>query len=223
MFLYGQANNQPDYNEIFGEQYIEAQRYLNENQWITTTLVRHKINPCFAQSIIYPELIRYSCIKDKIEIQALKTLYVQYGEKYADFSVGRFQIKPSFAEKLETDMKKHTIFHSENELQKIDTVQSVKARLERIKRLESATWQLQYLMWFIMLSQERFNLATMPDWEKLKFVATAYNCGYNKPAKQIIEISKHNYFHTGIFSGKDFYNYSDISLFYWRNCSHPSK
>jgi hypothetical protein len=159
-----------------------------------------------------------------MEIQALKTLYVQYGQNYADFSVGRFQIKPSFALKLETDLKQHPLFKLEPLLKGIDTTQTPKARLERVKRLETETWQLQYLIWFINLVQKRFEkISGNQETERLIFFSTAYNCGYFKTEEQIFAISRCKYFHTEIFVGKRFYNYADISLFYSRNCLHSSE
>jgi len=57
-------------------------------------------------SIVFPELIRFNAIQDKIETFALQSLYVKYGKDYANFSVGPFQVKPSFAESLEKDFVK---------------------------------------------------------------------------------------------------------------------
>lgn len=223
-FLLGQANNLPDYQKIFGEQYSEAINYLNKNEWITISLLTNKIDPCFAKSIIFPELIRYSYLKDKMEIQALKTLYVQYGQNYANFSIGKFQIKPSFAEQLEKDLKQLNNFQFDTNLKNIDTTQTKQSRLKRVKRLESDKWQVQYLIWFIKLSQERFDkLSLFSESEKLKFLSTAYNCGYHKGYKIIMEVSRNNYFHTNLVSCKHFYNYSDISLFFWNKCLLNSK
>ena len=42
----------------------------------------------FRRQVIFPELVRYSAIRDKMEITLLKTLYRNLGEDYADFSVG---------------------------------------------------------------------------------------------------------------------------------------
>ena len=56
-----------------------------------------------ALAVVFPEIVRYSDLEDLIQIRALKVLYVQYGRKYADFSVGHFQMKPSFIEQLEAD------------------------------------------------------------------------------------------------------------------------
>ena len=58
-------------------------------------------------AILFPELIRYSVYKDFFETQALELLYIDYGKKTADFSIGRFQMKPSFAEAVEAYILAH--------------------------------------------------------------------------------------------------------------------
>ena len=52
-------------------------------------------------SIDFPELIRYSVLKDKMEGYILMTFYKLHGSKFSDYSVGYFQMKPSFIENLE--------------------------------------------------------------------------------------------------------------------------
>jgi hypothetical protein len=88
----------PNYYEIFGADYEYAVNKIEENSWWADTLVKNNIDPQFALSVIFPELIRYSSISDFIEVKALEVLYVQYGKDYSDFSIGLFQMKPEFAE-----------------------------------------------------------------------------------------------------------------------------
>lgn len=52
-------------------------------------------------SIVFPEIIRWNEFQDVIEISADRTLYVNGGSKLGDFSLGSFQMKPSFIESLE--------------------------------------------------------------------------------------------------------------------------
>ena len=54
-----------------------------------------------AVAVVFPELVRYSALMDFMETTAVKALYQQKGVKGADFSIGRFQMKPSFVEDLE--------------------------------------------------------------------------------------------------------------------------
>ena len=54
-----------------------------------------------AVAVVFPELVRYSALMDFMETTAVKALYQQKGVKGADFSIGRFQMKPSFVADLE--------------------------------------------------------------------------------------------------------------------------
>ena len=58
-----------------------------------------------AIAVVFPELIRYSALRDKIEITLLKSLYIYKGDDYADFSIGQFQMKPSFAELIHKNVQ----------------------------------------------------------------------------------------------------------------------
>jgi len=85
-----------DYKKVFGQNYSAAESYISDNPWISASLEKENIPPEFAIAIVFPEIIRFSAILDIIESSALKTLYIQNGEKYADFSIGYCQMKPSF-------------------------------------------------------------------------------------------------------------------------------
>lgn len=218
-FLCGQTNGL-NYREIFGEKYNEAIDYLTKNPWITQSLAKSNINPCLAKSVVFPELFRFSYLKDKMEVQALKTLYVQYGQKYANFSVGRFQMKPGFAEKVEADLKTITCFKNDATVKQIDTTQSSNARLERIKRLDSEKWQVQYLIWFIKVMDHKYpNLKGRVTANNVRFISTAYNCGYYLPEKQIRANMTKYFFHTALLSSNEKYNYASVSSFYWSQCN----
>ena len=90
-----------DYQDIFGDDWNKALTFEKENRnWMEPLLAKSHISYPVAISIIFPEIVRYSALRDKVEITLLKTLYVNLGEDYADFSVGQFQMKPSFAEAI---------------------------------------------------------------------------------------------------------------------------
>jgi hypothetical protein len=214
--LYSQSIKTFDYREIFGEQYRGTVNYLNQN-WITDSLKKHNINPCFAKSIVFPELIRYSSIKDKLETHGLYTLYIQFGEAYANFSIGHFQMKPGFAELVEKDV--YAMFPLEKEWIGIDTSHNPKARLERVRRLDNPLWQVKYLIWFIKVAEKQFaNMHWKTSEDKLIFYATAYNCGYDRSPEYIQKMTHSNYYHTSLFKSSTCYNYADISLSFWEMC-----
>jgi hypothetical protein len=41
--------------------------------------------PLFMQSIVFPEVRRYNNLKDGIQTESLRALYVQFGKEYANF------------------------------------------------------------------------------------------------------------------------------------------
>jgi len=95
---YSQSIN---YQELFGDDWKKAQVFEKENRsWMEPLLAKNHISYPIAIAIVFPELVRYSALRDKMEITLLKTLYVNLGEDYANFSIGQFQMKPSFAEMI---------------------------------------------------------------------------------------------------------------------------
>ena len=216
---YGQsppAEENSHYRSVFGEKYTEAFEYLAGPSWITETLTASGISPAFATALVFPEVIRYSAIRDRLEMHGLITLYVQYGSAYSDFSVGRFQMKPSFAAQVEKDAEdlpanRRTLLNT------VDTSDTPQARMARIQRLDSQAWQLQYLIWFIDIMDRHYGHAFEADHpEKLRFYATAYNCGYTKPEPAIRRKMQESHFHTALLRSDVCYNYGDIALEYYR-------
>lgn len=217
--LFGQNVENTSYREVFGDKYSCALRYLDQ-QWIQDTLFICGQDPCFAKSVVFPEVIRYSSIHDEIQLQALYTLYVQYGKQYADFSVGQFQMKPSFAEQVEKDAYTLSILKNNKNLLQIDTSATPQSRLARIKRLNNPAWQLLYVIWFIKVTENRFKaISWKSETEKIKFIATAYNSGYNRTPDYIFRLSAQKRFYTTLFKSSHCYNYADICHEYYRNCS----
>ena len=204
-----------NFSTIFGEKYHEAESYFVSHHWISDSLAAYGIQPDFAQAIVFPEVIRFSAISDKVEVQGLFTLYVQYGIKYSNFSVGRFQMKPSFAEQVEKDAKQLQ-GKWQATLQQIDLSDTPEARINRVKRLNSAEWQLKYLIWFIEIMDQQYGMTYKSNnIEKLRFYATAYNCGYTNPEPVILQHMQKNYFHTAVFSSDIRYCYCDIASAYY--------
>src|SRR5664280_591993 len=132
-FMIRGYSQQLNYKEVFGNHYQIAEDFITSNRWMADTLKSNGIDPCTGLAIIFPELIRYSSIRDIIETAALKSLYIQYGKNNEDFSIGQFQMKPSFAE----DIEKEYIRWKGHCIEGIDTTSCVASRKERIKSLNS--------------------------------------------------------------------------------------
>lgn len=207
------ATKAQDYRIVYPESYGNAVAFFNNAPWITDTLARYGINPCVAKAVVFPEIMRYSALKDAIEVRALKVLYIQYGKEYANFSVGQFQMKPSFAEELELAWNQLVdTSNSPLPFGKFDTAPSATARLERVKRLESVSGQLKYLAAFIKVMQVRFNADTASStW----FLAAAYNVGFQKSEQEIRKQGSMPYFHTGTLKPSQCHCYAHIALQYF--------
>jgi hypothetical protein len=202
-----------NYRQLFQEHYNDALQFLENNPWISDSIQAKGIDPKFALSIIFPELIRYSSIRDKMELSGLFTLYIQYGEKYADFSVGRFQMKPSFAEQLENDANNTP----EVAFTKFNVTKTSQARIERVKRLGEMEGQVNYLVLFIRIMEHRNkNIMWDTEIERLMYYATAYNSGYNSGEKKIRDRVGSKMFYTGLLKVDSCYCYGSIARYFYK-------
>lgn len=137
-------------------------------------------------AVVFPELIRWSAFKDIFETTALEILYVQKGTKGADCSIGPFQMKPCFAEDMEDFVAKNECLKDFNYLI-INAPSDKAARKIRVARLVQLEWQLHYAYVYWKIANEIvFEGRSFKDKkEKIRFLATAYNCGFRRPQKQI--------------------------------------
>jgi hypothetical protein len=206
----------PDYRDIFGSDYTWADNLLENNPWWADSLDAHSLDARFALAIIFPELIRYSSIMDYIEVRALEVLYVQYGLDYADFSIGYFQMKPSFAERIEADILRFGLAEKFPHLSRLhpDTTMDATVRAARIDRLKQQEGQLLYLGAFLHIMDHLYHEANrhLPLNMKLEFYATAYNTGYFKEVRLISEEMKKDRFYLGLNDKQSKFNYSSIAL-----------
>lgn len=236
--IYNPKDNNTDYKKAFGNNYVFAENFIKKHSKIKTELIKAGINPDFAISIVFPELIRYSSILNIAETSALKTLYIQHGKDHIDFSIGYFQMKPSFAEEIEK------YANTMAGLEVYDISDTPEARKKRIHRLDSLDGQLKYLILFVKIMENKTatqsNLQT--DWltantriknpseqiktseqkmqyesEKLKYFATAYNCGFTNTESYIKKKIPQKHFTTDFFTDENttYYCYSAIAAWWF--------
>jgi hypothetical protein len=210
--------HEENYSEIFSGNYQQAIKFLQTEKAIDSIILSHGLNPKEAVAVIFPELIRYNSIQDKIETFALETLYVQYGKRYANFSVGEFQIKPSFAEKLEIDFIKEfqeKKWSTQYQIKATDTIPDPEHRMTRLKKIKSKTGMAHYLCLFWKVMNSKY-----PTWksqeEKIRFFATAYNSHYWASRQEIESFLAKKFFHTGLSMTSTKYNYADIAWYYFQ-------
>jgi hypothetical protein len=217
LFIGFSANCQSlNYKEEFGEDYTDAVNYLLENQWMADSISVYGADPYFTLAIIFPELIRYNALSDYFETRALEVLYIQYGKSYADFSIGRFQIKPSFAEDLEsTYLNSFTVLPKAFKLDCLSD--DAGCRNVRIKRLKKPLHQLYYLIMYMQLMDKKYAyMKWNKQEEKLAFYATAYNTGFFKTESEINAEMKYKRFHISMYNPQEFWSYWDICVYFYK-------
>ena len=171
---------------LYNDDISEAFDFVKTNEFIIKKEL--KINNggrLEALAIVFPEIIRWNFFQDLLEAGIDESLYVKGGRQIADFSLGPFQMKPSFIEDIEdfvvtseslTDFRYLVINRGTDE----------DCRKERIERLKSLEWQLKYAYAFLSVANVRFrNLSFNSDIERLRFYSTAYNYGFMRPVKDI--------------------------------------
>jgi hypothetical protein len=146
----------------------------------------------------------------------LKTLYVNLGEDYADFSIGQFQMKPSFAEMIRENAPVVKGGNSEITFKYISDFDDIKDfRKSIISDLEDPKSQINYLIIFVKICENKFQISRRDDLSEVKFLATAYNCGFDKNEEVIESMIDKKFFNTKLFKTEN-YCYADISLFWYK-------
>ncbi|MBS4012139.1 MAG: hypothetical protein KGZ97_00055 [Bacteroidetes bacterium] len=206
--------------DFFGDSYTEALKYIEKNKKVLkTTFLKYDIEADIAISIVFPELIRYSRFRDFAETTALEVAYVVGGKSNADFSIGRFQMKPSFVEMLEEELMCETLLLIEfKEVAEYpENFTQAQIRRERLNRLMKQDWQLQYLCCFIKLAEAKYSdcIEKNPD-DKLLILSSAYNAGLNASYEYLFKISETKTYPYGmLFPNR--YSYFEVSQYYFDN------
>lgn len=207
-----------NYEEIFGSDWKKAQAFELENkEWIRQIFQKNNISYAEAMAVIFPELVRYSALRDKMEITLLKALYINLGEEYADFSIGQLQMKPSFASLIRADAPTYLKRKSGITFKIPSDFEDIKSyRKSIVKDLEDVNTEFSYLIAFLKICEKKYRTSRMKESERIRFLSAAYNYGIDKDPDQIHDIYGSKFFHTKIFRPSETYSYSDISL-YWYN------
>lgn len=131
-----------------------------------------------AFSIVAPEVSQYSALSDFFETAAVKDGYPSAGSP--DYSIGLFQMKPSFAESLETEVTKDSALKQKYGARLAYGTDDIrKVRRQRVERLSDTGWQMLYLAVFVDVVKRRtatWGLASSE--EKVRCWSTLYNAGF---------------------------------------------
>lgn len=211
---FGQSGEEKiDLSAELGNRYFDALDYLRKNTWMYDTLVQQKIQPAYAYGIVFPGLVKYSALRDVMETGATRMLYVQSGRKYSHYTVGRFQLKPYFAEQVERNITRQKMSPH-----KFNLKNTSKARSERARRLDSQEWQLRYLIMYIRLMDKRFaHIKWKSDEDKVRFYATAFSVGFNRDERTIRRMMTTRSLLRRSKDAKSKYRYGDVATWFYRN------
>lgn len=216
-------SQETDYKKIFGTDWDKAEKFVAENAgWMKVACDKSNIDYAFLVAVVFPELVRYSALRDKIEISLLKTLYVNLGDEYADFSIGPLQMKPSFAESVLERVKYTGDRKIRNQLRNVVSDDDPKEfRKAIIGDLGDVRREFIYLIAFIKICEYTYPEKWNDDFQKLRFFATAYNCGPGKSADFIKNMLDKKFFSTKLIT-EEAYSYSDISLYWYKDYKQNS-
>jgi hypothetical protein len=211
------------YEVYFRDEREEVAKFLQANQKkMAQKAIKFHHENDFVTAIVYPELLRYNYIQDFIETSGLELIYIRYGAKTADFSIGHFQMKPSFAEHIEKYIEKNTAdFQQYKKLIIAPKATPILQRKLRLTRLKQMDWQLTYLHVFIAICDHKFHfLKFTTTKDKLRFYAACYNIGFHKKYQNILQNENSNTFPNGPkYLGTQFCYASIASAYYQKTKS----
>jgi hypothetical protein len=193
-----------DFSRVFGARYAEATAWvLDRAEDLRAAITAGNGDPRLLVPVVFPEVLRYSLIRDRIETVGLETLYVSQGPAYADFSIGRFQMKPSFVESLERRLPALGVYDTASNAREVRAV--------RVQRLRDESWQVRYLSGFGSLVESAFPRAEDEAETRIRFLAAAYNSGLWRSRAQILGAESWKLFPNGT-RGTSPYRYGDVAV-----------
>ncbi|MFM2268593.1 MAG: hypothetical protein RL757_2034 [Bacteroidota bacterium] len=167
-----------------------------------------------ALAVVFPELIRWSAFQNFLETEVLEAQYVSGGAAAADFSIGYFQMKPSFIEDLETEIAAKPIFKGfDYQYVLILNKNATETRQIRLARLQQTEWQLRYAHLFWLVMERKFGHRKFDSPQaRIRFFATAYNFGFQKSEAEIEAYQSKSFFPYGRKYTSEQVAYADLSL-----------
>lgn len=206
---------QGSYFSVYSNESKNAMAFYKKNQSLFLKVFKgaseNDIDIAFA--IVAPEVSQYSAASDFLETKALEMKYVRNGN--CDYSVGRFQMKPSFIESLEKEVfKSKALTRKYGEQLSYSKGKNKRAvRRERVERLCDDEWQIRYLAIFVDVVKQRtagWGLKSSED--KVRYWATMYNAGFYLSKARV----KHRQGVKQFPRGTKEFNYSAVAQEFYR-------
>ena len=216
LFFLSQFNNAlgQKYKQYYNSDFEFALNFFKKHKK-EFTICANSINesPEFVFSIVAPEISQYSSLSNLLESNTLKILYVQGGSTYGNFSLGYFQMKPLFVEKMEDKIRVEKRLKAKYAGVLLKSQDIKETRKQRLYHLNSIEWQLKYLGLFCDLMKKKCKYMKFKNnEEKLRYYCTAYNSGMDLAEKNIHKMYNKKFFpHFGELK----FNYSDVCLSFY--------
>ena len=181
-----------NYPKEFGDDWTSAVQFIDAHHAAWKPLFEEfGVDARLAEAIVFPELIRYSRWQDEIETAAVNGLYVLQGTSGANFSIGRFQMKPSFAEEVEAAWNQSPLAKEYGFV----------FNLIRLQFLRHPQLQALQLV------------------DQVGMLATIYNRSFSTTWEQVCQLRHQKNFHTDIIATRHTkrYSFADIAQAYYRS------
>lgn len=200
----------------FGDDYTDAIRDIKKySNQLNSVCHKFGVDGYLVESIVFPEFIRNSVFSGMIEEKALELSYIELGSSFIDFSIGKFQIKPSFANRIEKEVDLNPALKTKYACLLINQNEAKAQRIIRIQRLKSIEWQTKYVCCFVDYCLIHYDLKDISTSEKIRFLSTAFNSGI-KNTKALVETNFNlNSFPYGSKYKIQQVNYWEVSLDYY--------
>ncbi|MDR1901857.1 MAG: hypothetical protein LBQ88_06215 [Treponema sp.] len=199
------------YRSAFALNCLEAEAYVEDIKPLLFAALNDDFLTNIGIAVVFPELTRYSYIRDVAETTALELSYILGGD--VDFSIGKMQMKPSFARQIEADAGE-LCRNRYPELFKNGKDEQAGRGL-RILRLKNTVRQVEYLAVFLHIMTNKYPHLTAEPEKMIRIFSSAYNAGYTKSYKDLESNSYTYYFPYGKQGTGEQYSYSEIALDYY--------
>lgn len=188
-----------------------AEKYLRHiNQQTNEQAKKYKLCSAEVLPIVFPECARFNQFENAFESVLLST-FNSTETKNADFSIGYFQMKPSFIENLEKEIYSNDDLKQVRQLFSYKTENPDSIRSKRLDRLYSEQWQIEYLCAFTKIMQLKYEKDSI-EIPFVAYAAAAYNYGFTETSKEIVDWSQTKAFPYGKNKSTNNYSYAELAL-----------
>lgn len=218
------VSQEESFEKHYSSDYIIALQKVQGFQYQFDSICKSNNTPSKeVLSMVFPEMVRYSYLSDISEVAMLELFYIEKGStKYSNFSVGLFQMKPSFIEGLEKEISSSKSLKKKYKNLLInDTISDKAVRKIRLSRLKNIQYQICYASCFYEIAVKKFSSDSR--WkkanleERLRIISTSYNSGLNISYDYNLNMQKIKLFPEGkICFDCHNYNYSDVVVEFYR-------